>query len=316
MTGERRFQTRAPRFRPPSGACDTHVHVFGPAVRYSFEPARTYTPEDALPGQAAAMLATLGIDRVVLVQPSVYGTDNRRLLDALDELGPRARGVAAIAAATPAEEMARLARRGVVGARLNVEAAAHGEACSFARDLASLGVRVAPHGWHVQVHVGPHLLPALEKALVSLPVPVVVDHFGMVPAAAGRQGLAADSLRRLLETGRAWVKLSAPYRIAGSDSDFGAAGNLARMLVSANPERLLWGSDWPHTPPHGHGVDRDGSPAPFRRVDTGALLDALAEWIPNEADRTRVLVDNPARLYGFAATDGHGVSRISNGRKW
>jgi len=315
VTSERSFQARAPRFHPPPGACDTHVHVFGPAGRYPFAPTRTYTPTDAVPDQAAAMLARLGIDRVVVVQPSVYGADNRRLLDALDELGPRARGVAVITAAMPADEMARLARCGVAGARLNVAAEAHGEARSFARDLVSLGIQVAPQGWHVQVHIGSHLLSALEEVVALLPVAVVIDHFGMVRAAPSRDCPATDSLRRLLETGKIWLKLSAPYRTSGSDSDFEAAGNLARVLVSANPERLLWGSDWPHTPPHSLLADRDGTPAPFRRVDTAALLDAFAEWIPNEADRTRILVDNPARLYGFAAADGHGVSCISNGRR-
>ncbi|MEW5940536.1 MAG: amidohydrolase family protein [Chloroflexota bacterium] len=303
MAENRQLSVHAPRFRPPPGACDTHIHVFGPAAAYPYSPARTYTPGDALPAQAAAMLLALGMDRVVLVQPSVYGADNRRLTDALDELGPRARGVAVIDVGGAAAEMACLSARGIKGARLNAAASARGDARSFARDLDTLCARVAPEGWHVQVHVGPHLLPVLEARAASLPVDVVIDHFGMVPVTANQHLWALDSLRRLLATGKIWIKLSAPYRVCGSDTDFARVAELARGLIVTNPERVLWGSDWPHTPPHGRAMDRAATTAPFRRVSTGATLDALAQWTDNPPTRDQILVHNPARLYGFTAAD-------------
>ena len=164
--------------------------------------------------------------------------------------------------------------------------------------------RVAPYRWHVQVHIGAHLLPVLLTCAAVLAADIVIDHFGMVPVTTELGDLPVASLRRLLDTGKVWVKLSAPYRLRGIANGFVNAGTLARELVAANPERVLWGSDWPHTPPHGHRQIFVGEPAPFRQVDTRTTLAVLGDWITDDSVRCRILVDNPALLYGFAATTG------------
>lgn len=282
---------------PPPRSCDCHVHVVGPKHRFPLAAARTYTPKDALTGELAAMLARLGLDRVVLVQPSIYGTDNDCMMDAIATLGAAARGVVVLASGTAPSELDRLHARGVRGLRVNIASVAALALDKMRNDLSSAAALAARNGWHVQTFLPAAAIAPLATALLDLPVPVAIDHFGMI--APRDEEAAAQPLLRMLESGRIWVKLSAPYRIADDPFDAGVAP-LARRLATANPERVVWGSDWPHTPAHGHAHVSGDEEQPYRTLDTRALLAAVRDWFPETDMQRRLLVDNPAVLYGFA----------------
>lgn len=282
---------------PPPGACDCHVHVIGPKDRFPLAPRRTYTPRDALTAELGAMLARLGLDRVVLVQPSIYGPDNDCMMDAVASLGARARAVAVLAPDTPAAILDALHRDGVRGLRVNVASVASLAVDTIAADLDAAARLAARHGWHVQTFLPSSAIGPLSAAFLALPVPVVIDHFGLVDPAA--DPAAAEPLMRLLDSGRVWVKLSGTYRIA-DDMDHAGIAPLARRLAGANPERVVWGSDWPHTPAHGHTHVESEEELAYRDLDTRSLLDAVRGWFPDAASQQRLLVDNPARLYDFA----------------
>jgi predicted TIM-barrel fold metal-dependent hydrolase len=272
-----------PRRRAPAGAADCHMHVFGPAARYPWSAARGYTPADALLEDYAAVQARLGLERVVVVQPSVYGTDNRCTRDALVRLGPRGRGVAVLPAEVSFAELARLHAEGFRGARLNL--VSPGGVPLDSLDL--LAQKVAAHGWHLQFFAGPDLLAHAER-LAALPVELVFDHFGPLDPSEGVDQPAMRALLDLLGRGRAWLKISGAYRVDHGASPWPAAKPLAALLLQEAPDRLVWGTDWPHPDLFG--------PVP----DAGDLLDALWDWCGDEALYRKILVDNPARLYGFA----------------
>ncbi|NIS62197.1 MAG: amidohydrolase family protein [Proteobacteria bacterium] len=294
------FVTSPPRFAPPPKACDCHIHVFGEAADYPYAEGRTYTPPDALPEDGLAMLHTLGIERVVLVQPSIYGTDNSRMVDAMATFGEMARGVAVVGEDVGRAELEWLHAAGVRGVRLNVDSFTRDDFEELARRMVLVAGRIREIGWHLEVHVGPHMLQALVPIVEQLAVDVVFDHMAKIPAheVPGHPGLGA--LQRMLKSGRCWVKLSGAYRVSRNGGHYEEVAQLARALVEANPERIVWGSDWPHTPPHGHDPAPDGEVTPFQPLDTGKLLDLLLDWASDEGVRKGILVDNPARLYDFA----------------
>jgi predicted TIM-barrel fold metal-dependent hydrolase len=281
---------------PPKGACDCHVHVIGPKHRFPLAAERTYTPRDAVTAELAAMLERLALDRVVLVQPSIYGVDNACMMDAIAALGDRARGVAVLRADTPAHELDRLHAAGVRGLRVNVASVASLAIEKVRADLVDAAALAERNGWHVQTFLPSAAIALLSDAFLALPAPVVIDHFGLVDPHDDEA--AATPLLRLLESGRIWVKLSGTYRIADDPSD-PAIAPLARRLAAVNPERVVWGSDWPHTPAHGHAHVASDVEQPYRDLDTRALLIAVGDWFDDPSTRQRVLVDNPARLYGF-----------------
>ena len=256
----------------PSGACDCHVHIFGPAARYRFAPDRTYTPPDASIAELLALQKRLGFERVVVVQPSVYGTDNSCTLDAVGQLGSRARAVVVIDGQTRLEEM-----RGVRGVRVNLQTSAINDP----RLIEEAAQRVAPLGWHVQTFARISLL----KGMKSLPVPLVLDHFGLPSSKAD-----VDYLASLLREGNTYVKLSGAHRLAMDPA------SVVRALVNANPDRCLWGSDWPHP---GSGPRNPKEIQPFDRIDDLASLERLHAWVGEAALFRKILVDNPARLYDF-----------------
>lgn len=245
------------------------------------------------------MLRSLGTERVVLVQPSIYGTDNSRMLDAMATLGKMARGVAVVADDIGKVELERLHSAGVRGLRLNVESVRAGEIEELTRRMIHLAGRLRGVGWHLELHVGPHLLEALVPVVERLPVDVVFDHMAKIPAHEVSDHPGLGAIQRMLGTGRCWVKLSGSYRVSRKGGHYEEVANLARALVEANPERMVWGSDWPHTPPHSRDPAPDGGVMPFRRLDTGHLLDLLLDWVPDERVRKGILVQNPARLYDF-----------------
>ena len=293
------FTAGRPGFAPPAGACDCHTHVFGPVARYPFVPRRAYAPMDALPADARTMMRRLGLERIVFVQPSPYGADNRCMLDAMAEFGAAARGVAVIDTATGDAELRRLHDAGVRGVRLNIATAGNDTGEPLGARCEALARRIADRGWHLQLYVMPEALVELEPTLRMLPVPCVIDHMGLIPPQDCRGHPAFQALSRLLDSGNCWVKLSGAYRVANSDTDYARAAPLAQALIAACPERLVWGSDWPHPPAHRGAPDPDGEQRPYRGLDTGRLLGLLADWAPDGALRNRILAENPARLYDF-----------------
>ena len=280
---------------PPPGACDCHVHAIGPKDRFPLARARNYTPMDALAGALAAMLARLRLDRVVLVQPSFYRTDNACMLAAMAEL-PAARGVAVLPARVAAAELDDLHARGIRGLRVNIATSGSAPLEAMRRDIEAAAFLSDRHGWHVQIFVPAAAIEALAPILLGLPVETVIDHFGLI--APGPETPALRALLRLLETGKIWVKISGAYRIADDPFDV-RIGPLARALCAANPERIVWGSDWPHTPKHGAGRPAGDQELPFQNIDTRGLLASVPKWLGDERLVRQVLVSNPARLYGF-----------------
>lgn len=245
------------------------------------------------------MLRTLGMERVVLVQPSIFGSDNRCMLDAMATFGEMARGVAVVTYEIADTELERLHVAGIRGLRLNVRSVKPGDSKELVQHINHLAKRIRDMDWHLQLYVGSHLLEALVPVVERLPVDVVFDHMASIPPdeIPGHPGFGA--VQRMLETGRCWVKLSGAYRVSQKEGHYDEVAQLARALIEANPHRMVWGSDWPHTAPHGHEPASDGTITPFRLLDTGHLLDLLADWVPDEDVRNRILVQNPARLYGF-----------------
>jgi len=278
-------RAKAPRSKLPAGSCDAHFHVFGARARYPLDARRSYTPHVATLAAHRAMMAACGIDRAVLVQPSVYGTDNRCLLDALRGAASRGdayRGIVVPDAAASDEELLAMDALGVRGIRLNVV----NPQILAIDDAVALCTRMRSCGWHLQVHLmlatdGAATLAALAERVDA---PIVVDHFGRPAAGAALPPL----LLELVASGRVWVKLSAAYRVsARAGPGHADVAPLVDALVAANPERLLWGSDWPHTELRGatpHDAD---------------LVDLLVSSLPDAATLRRVCVDNPAALYRF-----------------
>jgi predicted TIM-barrel fold metal-dependent hydrolase len=279
---------------PPSNSCDCHVHVIGPKARFPLPANRRYTPMDAAPAQLAAMLKRLGMTRVVIVQPSFYGTDNACTLDGIAQLG-NTRGIAVLPAQVPEAELDALHRQGIRGLRINI-ATAGGAPIEAIKNKVSAAARLCEkHRWHVQLFVSADVIAPLAPLLRSLPVDSVVDHFGLIEPGTANGALRA--LQGLLESGKSWVKISGAYRISNNPND-ARIDLLARALYQANPEHTVWGSDWPHTPPHTIQKPLDQE-SPFQNIDTRGLLDLLPRWLEDDALIERVLVTNPAKLYGF-----------------
>jgi predicted TIM-barrel fold metal-dependent hydrolase len=275
----------------PPGACDCHVHVIGPAERYPMTADRHYTPGPAPLHALQAHMAALGLERAVIVQPSVYGTDNRCLLDSLDQLEARGRGVAVPPDDVSSRELREMHARGVRGVRINLESSGTRAVDAGAAQAQRWARRVADLGWHLQLYACASVVEALSCRLVRLPTPVVLDHFAL---AEGVPGATTTSLWvDLLRTGRVSVKLSAAYRLPVPD----VARAWADVFLGAAPERVLWGSDWPHT------AREPGQDAlqvsPYRAIATNELAASRDAWLATPEQRRRVLVDNPRMLYGF-----------------
>jgi predicted TIM-barrel fold metal-dependent hydrolase len=275
--------TRRPKLKLPPGSTDCHVHICGPQTRYRYAANRRYTPPDALMSDYLKMARTLGVERAVLVQPSIYMTDNSAMLDAMAERAMPLRGVAVVDANVSDAELERMHALGVRGLRLNLrfENGAPGDIAP------KLAARIKPLGWHLQFRINPQDFVNVQPMLEQLPVDAVIDHLGQVPVEAGVQEPSFQILLRLLQSGRCWVKLSAPMRMAKQDYPYADVIPFARALVNANSDRCIWATDWPHT--------TITKPMP----NDGDLVDLLSDWIPDPAALKKVLVDNPAKLYGF-----------------
>jgi len=283
-----------PKFPPPA-ACDCHVHVIGPKPRFPLARERSYTPKDASAAELAAMLARLKLERVVLVQPSFYRTDNACMLDAMAKI-KNSRGVAVLPAKVPAAVLDRLHAKGIRGLRVNIATGGAASLEVMQRDIAAAARLCERHGWHVQIFANPRAIELLKPLLADLPVECVIDHFGLNAPGADTPSLRA--LLRLLEAGKTWVKISGAYRITSWRDP--RIGPLARTLCAANPQRIVWGSDWPHTPKHSQRKPNPQEESPFQAIDTGALLALVPRWLEDDRLVRRVMVSNPAKLYDFS----------------
>ena len=272
-----------PALRLPPGACDAHCHVFGPAARFPFAPERTYTPVDAAWETLQALHQRLGIARTVLVQASCHGTDNAAVLDAIARSDGTCRGVAMVGRDISDAELQRLHEGGIRGIRFNFVSHLGRDADLDA--VRSLAGRIAPLGWHAVVHFEANRLETLAPVLRSLPVTMVIDHMGRVDASQGLDQPAWHMLLELMADERFWVKVCGAERITRQGPPYDDAVPFAADLVARFPDRVLWGTDWPHP-----NIRKD-------MPDDGVLVDLLARIAPDPAALEKLVVTNPTRLY-------------------
>ena len=288
----------AVKFDVPPNACDCHTHIFGDPRQFPYSPGRTYTPEMALPEEMSALHRALHIDRVVIVTPSVYGTDNSATLFGMKARGANARGVAVIDKETREEDIETMAEAGMRGIRLNLVSAGQVDPVVARRRFLVAAERIKSRHWHIQIYATLEIVSALKDAVRDSPTPVVFDHFGGAQAALGLEQPGFEGLVELVRSGKAYVKLSGAYRSSKQAPDYADVAPMARALIAANADRILWGTDWPHpstVPPHGQPTEV----TPLLQIDDGRILNQLLVWAPDAIMRRKILVDNPADLYGF-----------------
>ena len=272
------------RFTVSSGACDCHAHIFGPKKMFPFIADRSYTPPEASIEAYKNMHRKLGITRAVIVQPSVYGTDNQVTLTAIKQYGnENARGIAVVDNDVSELELERLHEKGIRGVRFNL---LFKGGAQF-KYLERISSKIAPFNWHVQILMDVSELQLITDRLRRLPTEIVFDHMGHISTNHGTNNLGFQALINLIKEGRAWVKLSGNYRISSAKPPYKDAEAFARALISASQKRVVWGSDWPHPGLH------DTMP------NDGALLNALDEYAASDQLKHAILVNNPAELYGF-----------------
>jgi predicted TIM-barrel fold metal-dependent hydrolase len=279
-------------WRLPEDACDTHTHVFLDQARYPLAADRFYTPSPATTEALRDFHRALGFSRVVIVQPSVYGDDNAAAVAGIAEYGA-ARGIAVLDRTQADLDVLHAA--GMRGLRINLEVAGQADARAAEAALARTVQRIGTRGWHIQTNTRLSVVAALEPVLAALPVPIVFDHFARIQAGGGSDQPGYPALRRLLRAGKAYVKISGPYNASRDAPHYADLLPVVRELLEANPDRLLWGSNWPHP---GTARGDIGRVTPFREVDNIAWLNALATYAPDEATRRRILVHNPQALFG------------------
>lgn len=277
--------TARPALRPPAHACDCHMHIYDP--RFPAERPASRLQTQATVADYRQLQHRLGTSRVVIVQPAAYVTDNRVTLDAIAQFGDSARGVAVVHPDVDDAALATLAAGGIRGIRFSVFDPR--TAATAVEMIEPLAHRVAPLGWHVQLHMRGDQIAAHAALLRRLPCPIVFDHMGRLPQPEGTRHEAFAVIRDLIQTGRAWVKLSGAYL----DSRVGPPGyddaaEVARTFIALAPDRVVWGSDWPH-------------PTEAHKPDDAVLFDLLSVWAPDAGAVRRILVENPQALYGFPA---------------
>ena len=282
---------------PPNG-CDCAVHVYDP-TRFPYWDGRTYTPEPATVAELRRFLETLHLDRVVIVQATPYGTDNACVMASVRELGGQARGVAIIDEKTPQASLEAMHAAGVRGVRLNLGNLAMTDPATARQRLTMIVDRLKTRtGWSLQLSASPATYEILKNELMALPVPLVVDHFGEVRVAEGVGQRGFPTVIELVKSGKAYVKISNTDTLARRP-DMSDMTAFAKALIEANPQRVVWGTAWPH-PSAGAVEGRKSTDlAIHRHVDDGRVMNMLPVWAPDAATRKMILVDNPARLYGF-----------------
>jgi predicted TIM-barrel fold metal-dependent hydrolase len=286
-------------FDVPAGSCDCHTHIHADPEKFPFFAGRVYTPELASPEEMSALHKALHIERVVIVTPSVYGPDNSATLFGIKARGATARGVAVIDDKTPDSALDNMQQAGFRGIRLNLATGGVNDPNVGRQRFQAAVERMTARGWHVQLFTSLAMISAIRDLVAASPVPVVFDHFGGAQASLGVDQPGFADLLALVKSGKAYVKISGAYRASKLAPDYPDAAPLARALIEANADRIVWGTDWPHpnsaTPPDHKFTDV----TPLFQIDDGRLLNQLPVWAPDDATRKKILVDNPARLYGF-----------------
>jgi len=277
--------THTPRFSVPPRTCDAHCHVFGPAVRFPYAADRAYTPPDAPADRLAALHATLGIERAVIVQASCHGTDNSAMIEAISSSGGRYRGIAIVEQSATDDDLADLDQAGIRGVRFNF--VKHLGGMPDMKVFHRVIERIRPLGWHLVVHLDAADIPEVAGILRALPVPFVIDHMGRVKASAGLEQEPFRALLRLARLESCWVKVCGAERVSTEGPPFHDAIPFARAVVEAAPDRVLWGTDWPHP-----------NVRPYMPND-GDLVDLIPLIAPDDTLQQKLLRDNAARLYGF-----------------
>ena len=284
-------------FEVPMGACDCHVHVIGPQSQYPMVSDRVYTPPECGVDQLKTYLQQLKLSRVVLIQPSFYGSDNTYQLLATQEIGDCARAVIVIDDTTSDRELAHMVAMGAQGVRMNLSTSGILDPEIARQKLIHLAARIKDFGLHIQIYSPPQIFAGIAKTIYTLPVPVVFDHFASIQAAGFQASPELPVILDLLKSGQIYIKLSGVYRISSASPDYAEVKDLAQRYIETNPDRILWASDWPHT------NTLPGIPAsqitPYRIVDDQKVLQLLPEWIPHRDNLLKVLVTNPKRLYRF-----------------
>ena len=281
------FKPRQPNLTLPAGSCDSHAHICGPKKDYAYSPARIYTPPDCLLPDYLHMLATLGVERAVLVQPSVYGTDNTVMLRAMAEATIPVRGVAVVDETVAEEELEQMHEFGVRGVRFNLVDVADPSGAISLDEVKAMAERIEPMGWHAEflAHVGYY--PDFDEMFADFPTDIVLGHLGYMRPGQTPNIPGFQALLRLMQAEKCWTKLTGPYRISEGDVPYADTTAFAHALIDAAPEQVIWGTDWPHV--------MVKKPMP----NDGELCDLLSDWIPDDKNLQRVLVDNPTRLYDF-----------------
>lgn len=286
-------------FTPPAGGCDCHTHVFGPFERYPLARERSYTPPPAPVEDLIARLDRSGLARAVIVQPSAYGTDNRCTLDAVVAFPERLRAVVVIDGTESDAVLAGMHEKGARGVRLNLISAGGPRGLSVAELLTRVGARIRPFGWHMQMYTDLEVIAENAATLQALGVDIVLDHMAKVDATLGAAHPRFPVLGDLMDTGRFWVKLSGTYRVSPEFYGNADVCALARALIALNPERMLWGTDWPHLANHNRVASAEPPTIDYHAIDYGRLLSLVPAWAERDSIMAEILVLNPARLYDF-----------------
>jgi predicted TIM-barrel fold metal-dependent hydrolase len=281
-------------FAVPNNACDCHTHIIADPQKFPFSPTRVYTPQPASPQEMAQLHKELHIKRVVIVTPSVYGTDNSATLFGIKTRGATARGIAVIDDKTTEKDLDTLENSGIRGIRLNLATGGQTDSAAALKRLAAAIIQIKARNWHLQIYTSAATIPAIKDQILASPIPIVFDHFGGIQTALGPDQPGFADLIDLLRAGSAYVKVSGAYRASTQAPDYPDVAPFAKGFVAANPDRVLWGTDWPH--PDTTPSPKVSKPLP---IDDGRLFNQLAVWAPDPQARQKILTENPARLYGF-----------------
>jgi predicted TIM-barrel fold metal-dependent hydrolase len=286
-------------FEVPPGACDCHTHIHPDPEKFPFFEGRVYTPELASPEEMAELHKALRMERVVIVTPSIYGTDNSATLFGMKARGANARGVAVINDKTTESDLDAMGQAGFRGVRLNLATGGTSDPNVGRQRFQTAVERMKNRGWHIQMYTNLAMISAIKDLVAASPVTLVFDHFGGAQAELGVEQPGFADLVELVKSGKAYVKISGAYRSSTKGPDYPDVAPFAKALIAANADRIVWGTDWPHpdsvTPPG----KKPSDVTPLHQIDDGRLLNQLAVWAPDAATRKKILVDNPATLYGF-----------------
>lgn len=286
-------------FDVPAGACDCHTHIHPDPEKFPFFAGRVYTPELASPEEMTALHKALHIERVVIVTPSIYGPDNSATLFGMKARGATARGVAVIDDMTAETDLDAMNHAGIRGIRLNLATGGVNDPKVGRPRFQTAVERVRDRNWHVQLFTSLAMISAIKDLVAASPVPVVFDHFGGAQGELGVDQPGFADLLELVRSGKAYVKISGAYRSSKLAPDYPDAAPLARALIAANSDRVVWGTDWPHPDSSTRPDRKPTEVTPLHQIDDGRLLNQLPVWAPDAATRRKILVDNPARLYRF-----------------